>query len=238
MSDRRNPPLNGSALSIRSLWEATFRSHSRLHLRQDLHLIRKLWHMTMGLLMVAAFLTGLTRVQSVLILGFFLGLCLLVETARLRISSVNDAVIRFWGPIMRSGEVDRMSGTPFYLASALIAVGIFPKPIAALSLLFLACGDPMSSLIGILYGKNSPKWADGKSWIGTSAGVLTCMLVGAIFWNALPVKAWQAWVLTWIGGIAGGMAELVPVEVDDNLIIPLVSGFTLWIFCALLGVPV
>ncbi|MEN9723501.1 MAG: hypothetical protein RJB38_1487 [Pseudomonadota bacterium] len=210
----------------------------RLHLRQDLHLTRKLWHMLTGLMMVTVFLSGLSRFHAVLILGSVLGLCLLVEVARLRVPSINEAVIRLWGPIMRSGEIDRMSGTPYYLASALIAVGLFPKPIAALSLLFLACGDPMASLVGILYGKNGPRWADGKSWIGTSAGVLTCMVLGALFWNALPVRAGQAWALTWVGGVAGGMAELLPWDIDDNFVIPVVSGFTLWMACLLLGVPV
>lgn len=238
MTQRRERHSNQRIASSEPAWVGSFRSPIRLHLRQDLHLVRKGWHMLTGLFMVAVFLSGLSRFDAVMILGFFLGLCLLVETARLRIPSVNDAVIRFWGPIMRTGEIDRMSGTPFYLASALIAVGLFPKPIAALSLLFLACGDPMASLVGILYGKTSPKWADGKSWIGTAAGVLTCMVVGAIFWNALPVKAWQAWLLTWIGGFAGGMAELLPWEMDDNFIIPIVSGFTLWICCILMGVPV
>ncbi|NDD91859.1 hypothetical protein EBZ37_07215 [bacterium] len=238
MTDHRSRFSDPSTLSNRPAWVGAFRSSGRLHLRQDLHLLRKLWHMVMGLMMVAVFLSGLSRFHAVLILGSVLGLCLLVETARLRIPSVNDAVIRFWGPIMRGNEVDKMSGTPYYLASALLAVGLFPKPIAALSLLFLACGDPMASLFGILYGKNGPRWANGKSWIGTSAGVLTCMVVGAIFWNTLPVKAWQAWLLTWIGGIAGGMAELVPWEVDDNFAIPVISGFTLWIACLLLGVPV
>lgn len=221
-----------------SPWGGVLRSPIRLHVRQDLHLVRKGWHMLTGLMMVAIFLSGLSRFDAVMILAFFLGVCLLVETVRLRVPAMNEAVIRFWGPIMRTGEIDRMSGTPFYLASALIAVGLFPRPIAALSLLFLACGDPMASLVGILYGKSSPRWSDGKSWIGTAAGVLTCMAVGAIFWSVLPVKSWQAWVLTWIGGIAGGMAELLPWDMDDNFVIPVASGFTLWISCILLGIPV
>jgi len=226
------------ALSGRSTVEQVIRFPVRLHLRHDLHLTRKLWHMLMGLLMVAVFLSGLSRFHAVLILGTCLGLNLLIETARLRIPAVNDKVIRFWGPVMRSGEIDRISGTPYYIGSALLAVGLFPKPIAALSLLFLACGDPMASLIGILYGKNGPKWSDGKSWIGTAAGVITCMFVGAVFWNALPVTAGQALLLTWIGGVAGGMAELVPWDIDDNFAIPIVSGFVLWIVCIVMGVAV
>jgi diacylglycerol kinase (CTP) len=211
----------------------------RLHLRQDLHLARKLWHMLMGLLMVAVFLSGLSRASATLILGTMLGITLLLETARLRNPALNEAVVRFWGPIIRSCEVNRLSGTPYYLGSALIAVALFPKPIAALSLLFLACGDPMASLFGILYGKHGPRFSSGKSAIGTAAGVLTCALVSLLFWNSFPfIQGSDFFLLVVLGGLAGGLAELAPWDVDDNFSIPIVSGLTLWMACLILGLPV
>ena len=211
----------------------------RLHLRQDLHLLRKAWHSLMGLIMVAVFLSGLSRSSAVLILGSVLGLDLIIELGRLRIPALNEAVMRFWGPIMRSCEVNRVSGTPYYLASALIAVGLFPKPIAALSLLFLACGDPMASLVGILYGKHGPRFASGKSLIGTLGGVATCALVSMVFWNVFPaIHGGDFWTLVILGALTGGLAELVPWDVDDNFAIPVVSGFSLWLACIVLGISV
>lgn len=217
----------------------SFRIPVRLHLRQELHLARKLWHMLMGLLMVAVFLSGLSRLTATLILGSLLGINLLVETARLRIPKFNEAFVRFWGPIIRSCEVNRLSGTPYYLGSALIVVALFPKAIAALSLLFLACGDPMASLVGILYGKHGPRFANGKSWIGTAAGVVTCAAVSFIFWNTFPaIRGPELGVLVLLGGLAGGLAELAPWEIDDNFSIPVVSGLALWIACSVLGLPI
>lgn len=193
----------------------------------------------MGLLMVAAFLSGLDQSTAVAILGTLLGVTLFLETARLRIPSVNDAVIRFWGPIMRGSEVSRMSGTPYYLGSALLAVGLFPKPIAALSLLFLACGDPMASLVGVLYGKHGPRFGNGKSWIGTMGGIATCMGISLVFWNAVPgIHGADFWALVVLGGLAGGLAELVPWDIDDNFAIPVISGFALWLTCLALQIAV
>ncbi len=229
MTNRRNGATAGISLRI----------PVRLHLRQDLHLLRKAWHCLMGLLMVAVFLSGLSRGTAVLILGSLLGFNLILELGRLQVPALNDAVMRFWGPIMRSCEVNRMSGTPYYLGSALIAVGIFPKPIAALSLLFLACGDPMASLVGILYGKRGPRFSNGKSLIGTLGGVATCLLVSIVFWNVFPaVRGTDFFALVVLGGLAGGLAELVPLDVDDNFAIPVVSGFSLWLACLVLGIPV
>jgi dolichol kinase len=206
-----------------------------LRVRSDLHLMRKLWHMLMGLFMVGIYMAGLTRSEGVLILGFFLAMCLAGETARLRIPAMNELVIRFWGPLMRSCEVDRYSGTPYYIASSLIAVGIFPKPIAALSIAFLAVGDPIASLFGILYGDRSVRFSNGKSLIGTAAGMIACSGVAFLFLQFMnstqfmELKFEHLLILSAIGGIAGGGAELLPMEVDDNFAIPVVSGFMLWL---------
>jgi dolichol kinase len=206
-----------------------------LRVRSDLHLVRKLWHMLMGLFMVGVYMAGLTRSQGVLILGLFLALCLTVETARLRVPAFNELVVRFWGPLMRSCEVNRYTGTPYYIASSLIAVGIFPKPIAALSIAFLAVGDPIASLFGILYGDRSVRFSNGKSLIGSAAGMIACSAVAFLFLQFMnetqfmELKFEHLLILSGIGGIAGGGAELLPMEVDDNFAIPVVSGFMLWL---------
>jgi dolichol kinase len=206
-----------------------------LHVRSDLHLTRKAWHMSMGLFMVGVYMAGLTRSQGVLILGAVLAFCLVVETARLRFPALNEMVMKAWGPLMRSCEVDRLSGTPYYIASSLIAVGIFPKAIAALAIAFLAVGDPIASLFGILYGDRSIRFSNGKSLIGTLAGMLACGIVAFCFLHLmnqtqiLELRFEHLVILSIVGGIAGGGAELLPMEVDDNFAIPVVSGFMLWL---------
>ncbi len=213
-----------------------------LRLRSDLHLGRKAWHMLMGFFMVGVYMAGLTRGQGVIILAFFLALSLGAETARLKIPALNDLVIRFWGPIMRACEVNRYSGTPYYIASALIAVGIFPKPIAALSIAFLAVGDPIASLFGILYGDRSIRFSNGKSLIGTLAGMLACSAVAFLFLQFMNTTQFMELsldhlvILAVIGGIAGGGAELLPMEIDDNFAIPVVSGFILWLAFIFMGI--
>ena len=207
-----------------------------LHMRSDLHLARKTFHMLMGLGIVAIYLSGCSRSTGLLLMGSVLGFNLMVETARLRIPSLNEKVLKAWGPLMRSNEVDRLSGTPFYIASAILAVAIFPKPIAVLSIAYLACGDPIASLFGILYGDRSIRFANGKSLIGTLAGVVTCLLVSVVFLQKLGLSESKMLTLTVIGGLAGGLAEMLPLEVDDNFSIPVVSGFVLWLSFILLGI--
>lgn len=213
-----------------------------LHVRSDLHLARKAWHMIMGLFIVAVYMGGMSRSLGVLVLGFVLGVNLIVETARLKIPALNEKVIKMWGPLMRTCEMNRYSGTPYYIAAAIIAVGIFPQPIAALSIAFLAVGDPLASLFGILYGDKSVRFSNGKSLIGTAAGVIACAFVALVFLalmnhsGMMNLSQQQILILAAVGGLAGGGAELLPMEVDDNFAIPVVSGFVLWLAFIVMGI--
>src|SRR6516165_6679676 len=95
----------------------------RLHLRNDLHLLRKAWHMMMGLMIAFIYLySGISCTTAVFITAFALGLDLCVETARLRIPAFNENVLKVWGPFMRSSEVDKMSGVPYYLSATLLTI--------------------------------------------------------------------------------------------------------------------
>jgi diacylglycerol kinase (CTP) len=208
----------------------------RLHLRSDLHLLRKSWHMVMGLMIAFIYLySGITVTGAVLLTATALGIDLFVETARLRIPAFNESILRYWGPFMRSNEINRMSGVPYYLAATLLTIAIFPKPVAILSILYLACGDPIASLFGILYGKRSMRLAQGKSLIGTMAGVAACMVVGYVFLKSLGLSDATVLPVAILGGLAGGTAELMPFDWDDNFTIPVISGFFLWLLFILFG---
>lgn len=208
----------------------------RLPVRQDLHLPRKIWHMGMGLFIVSCYLAGTSQSTAVLLLAFFLGLDLVVERVRLRNRSVNQALMKAMGPFMRSHEVRQMSTVPHYISSTLLAIAIFPKPIAILSILYLACGDPIASLFGILYGHRGPKLQRGKSLIGTLAGIVTCAFVTVLYLKAQAFPDSTIWIMAGVGGLAGGLTELLPFEIDDNFTIPVVSGFVLWLAFILIGI--
>ena len=208
----------------------------RLHFRNDLHLARKTWHMVIGLFIAFLYLGGVPQDTGVIILSFFLGLDLLIESTRLRSSAFNHKVVRFWGPFMRNHELGQMSTIPHYLASVILAIAIFPKPVAVLSILYLACGDPIASLTGILYGHKGPRFADGKTMIGTLGGVVTCAFVTFIFLKGLSMSNDTVLGLSLVGGLAGGMAELLPFDVDDNFTIPVISGFVMWLAFMVAGV--
>lgn len=156
------------------------------------------------------------------ILGTLLAGAMSLEYARARWEWVNSLTLRFLGPIMRDTEVNQLSGIPFYMASCLFAFLIFPRHVAALSILYLAFGDPFSSYFGVLYGRN--KIFPNKSLQGTLAGFVVCALATFVYLYWQGFAAEKILIFTLLGGFAGSVAELLPLNVDDNFAIPVVSG--------------
>lgn len=197
--------------------------------RSDLHLARKFWHMIPGLIIsliiffepINLFLFTLILGVSGLMVGFF-------EILRLRNDQVNLLAIKTAKIVMRKEELREISGTPYYLLSSFIVLLFFPKEIAILSILYLAIGDPIASIFGIKFGKDSYRFKNGKSVVGTIASVSFCMVItlflGLFFnWNTS-----QLYTISLFGGLAGGLSETFNIEdINDNFTIPLISAIVL-----------
>jgi dolichol kinase len=190
----------------------------------------------MGIFMVLVYGLGVDRFVCCLLLTLALGFAVSAEYARLRFPRLNAFAIRVMGPIMRKNEVNKVSGTPFYVGSVLLAIAVFPKPIAILSTLFLAIGDPMSSIFGITWGDKGPRFANGKSLIGTAAGMGVCALITFCYLLYTGVPVLSSMSIALAGGLAGGGAEMIPLDIDDNFSIPVISGLALWVAFTIFGV--
>ena len=156
-----------------------------------------------------------------------LGVCFF-EILRLRNKKVNLLTLKTANLVMRKEEMMEISGTPYYLISCFLVLLFFPKEIAILSILYLAIGDPVASIFGILYGEDAYRLKNGKSIIGTIAGVCFCITItiygGFLFHWTLP----QIYVISFFGGLAGGLSEAFSLkEINDNLTIPLFSAIIL-----------
>ncbi len=178
---------------------------------------RRLFHMAAGssIPCVAIFLSPWTMVVLTSVLA---GGSLLVEAVRLRLPRLNSLLVsRFW-LLLKEGESRSVTGATYFALAALAAFLLFDKPIAIAALLFLSLGDPAAALVG----KGAPGIRFfGKSPLGTLAMVTVSLgVVGALYWAGAADWHWGLLV----GAVAAGLAELLPLPVDDNLTVPLVSG--------------
>ncbi|MEE8167377.1 MAG: diacylglycerol/polyprenol kinase family protein [Candidatus Hydrothermarchaeales archaeon] len=104
----------------------------------------------------------------------------------------------------------------FFVGSlAVLVLFRFNIGIVSASIMILALGDSVSTLVGRNFGRHKIFYNSEKSWEGTAAGFLFAFL-GA----ATQIKLGIAFV----GALTGMLFESFPLKVDDNIGVPLASG--------------
>lgn len=135
-----------------------------------------------------------------------------------------DRVKRFFrdflGQLIREHERFSLLGSTYLLLAALLAIEIFPQPVAAAALGFTVLGDATGALVGRAWGRHR---VFNKSLEGALGCFLACLAwaayVSAVSPLTLPVTVGGALVAT--------LVEILPIPLDDNLGITLAAGYAM-----------
>ncbi|MFH1754652.1 MAG: phosphatidate cytidylyltransferase, partial [Candidatus Latescibacterota bacterium] len=139
-----------------------------------------------------------------------------MDLLRLSDDRLRQFFLRFFKSLIRSHEEEHLLGSTYFMIAALISVLVFDKMIAISALTFLVLGDTAAAVIGKRFGK-AAYW--GKSLAGSIACLLCCIVIGFLLLDNMPV------ILA--GALAATIAEALPVPMDDNMRVPIASGFVM-----------
>ncbi|MBF0366439.1 MAG: hypothetical protein HQK50_12780 [Oligoflexia bacterium] len=204
--------------------------------RYNLQLGRRLFHFSNGAVVATMYNLFLEHRQVVYALGLVASLLYLIEQIRLAYPEIAGKFRWFSNFLLRAEEEIKESAAVPYSMALLLTILSFPKVVAVIAIYTLAFADPMSAIIGILYGKR--KIARNKTLEGSLAFFVTtlavCLLVllttyDGFYWAIIKVSVMVA--------LFSSMIELLPIRIDDNLTIPLSTAIIAWIFCAMAGLP-
>ena len=119
--------------------------------------------------------------------------------------------------VTRDFESNRLTGASYVMIGALIVLSIFESRICIPALLIMSFSDSAAAIIGKKYGKT--KIFD-KTLEGSLAFLLTSFVIVIFFIPDID------FTFSIIAIIASTIVELVPKSnLDDNLLIPIVSAF-------------
>jgi acyl phosphate:glycerol-3-phosphate acyltransferase len=182
------------------------------------HIGRKLYHLLGGLgLLSLYYLLG--RPRALICYGIITVVVLAIEITRLRIPAFNQFLFDRFGNFIRKNESNKFTGTVPYVLGIGLSLLFYRTDIATAAICFLAFGDVAATAVGERYGRT--KIAGQKSLEGTLAFVAVAVTVGFL----LPLAGIHLlFGLVLAGAITAAAAELVPLPINDNLVIPLVSG--------------
>ncbi len=201
--------------------------------RSDIHWARKIWHM---ITVFSIFLTYQLVSYDTAVIIAIVAVVLLIpfDFLRLRYEKLNQIACAIMGPLMRNHEVKSAAGTSYLIAGVSLIIIVFPKPIAALAILFLAFADPLASYVGIRYGRD--RILGNKTIQGFLAAFAICTLLTFAYLWSLDVGLSRRLVVSFLAGFVGAMAELLPVgKLDDNLTMPILSATGLWLVFNIFG---
>ena len=119
--------------------------------------------------------------------------------------------------IFRKGEEKKFSTMTIFLISTFITVLLFDFEIAITSLIFLVFGDMFGKIFGLAYGRHK---IFEKTLEGTLAFYGSIIIFGYILYTALDVPL----LILISGGVAAPLIELLPIGINDNFTVPIISG--------------
>jgi dolichol kinase len=161
-----------------------------------------------------------TRGEWSLFLGALTLTALAIDMVRLNNPGVRALFKRFLGGMIREHEDWSLLGSTYLLIAALLAVDVFPRPLAGAALGFTVLGDAFAAMVGRVWGRRR---LFGKTLEGAAAGLAADL-------------AWVAWLAATglvpapvgvAGALVASLVELLPIPLDDNLGITLASGLVM-----------
>ena len=157
---------------------------------------------------------ALTAIGSIALFFLFLDL------GRLFFPKVNVFFFQRARRVYREKERKKFSSITIFLFALFLTVLIFEKTIAALAASFLTFGDFFSKFFGLLYGRHR---VFEKTWEGSLAHFNACLLSGYLLLRFLSLP----WPIFLVGAVTASLSELLPLGVDDNFSVSLLSAATM-----------
>ncbi|MGI9628186.1 MAG: diacylglycerol/polyprenol kinase family protein [Longimicrobiales bacterium] len=141
----------------------------------------------------------------------------LLDFVRLNSRTANRRFFTWFSRLASPREAANIASSTWYVVGVLAVHLLLPAAYLVPAILVLALPDPAASIVGRLWGRHPL----GKGTMeGSAVFLIVATLVLAPF-VGLGHALWVALVVT--------AFEVLPLPVDDNVVIPVVAGVTLWV---------
>lgn len=153
---------------------------------------------------------------------FFLSALLIIaitlEYLRIEVDRNVPIISILWKYIRRKKERDAIGSEVYFLLGSIIVLSVFDIRIAIVAILMTIFGDAVAAVIGYKFGKTPIKFIKGKAWEGVLAQFGIDVLVGLLIMPSM-------WWIVIIMALVATSVETASNKIDDNILIPIFSGF-------------
>jgi len=205
--------------------------------RNHLQIPRRLFHLLGGLGIISIYGFLFDHLTAVHVIGTAACFFFIFEHARIRYPEYNAFFTKMAKPFLRAEEHLKESALMPFIIGVFLTILSFPKSIALAAILVLSFSDPLAAIFGILFSKHKNK--AGKSFEGSLAFFISSFLCIFLFFHFSQnsINYINLLMMALIASLVLTFVERIPSRLDDNLIIPIASGFILWFLCQVFSIP-
>jgi dolichol kinase len=161
-----------------------------------------------------------TRGEWRLLLVAAVAIAVVIDMVRIHDRRVRRFFSKFFGEMIREHEQFNLLGSTYLLLAALLAIELFPRPMAVAAIGFTVLGDGFAAVVGKAYGRMR---FFGKSLEGAAGGLAACLAWAAY----LGIGGHLPWNVVLAGAVTASLVEFLPIPLDDNLGITLSAGYVM-----------
>ncbi|WMW24138.1 SEC59/DGK1/VTE5 family protein [Methanolobus sediminis] len=173
-------------------------------------ILRKAFHLASVAIVLVYYFFGKTIVLY--FMASYLVIVLIIEHLRLD----RGCKLPFVNHLLRREEETSIAGHIYFTLGAIVAVSIFSENVAYAALLMATFGDMSAALIGKKFGRRRI-FRNSKSLEGCIAEFIVDLVIGYVLLSNPGIALIMAFVATAV--------ETGFEKIDDNLAIPVFSGF-------------
>jgi len=193
-------------------------------------LARKFVHLLSIFILLVYFIVAdfFDRNIALLILVLVLIVSLEFEYLRIEIARKIPFFNHIWKYLRRKKEKGKLGGEVFFLIGAILVLSIFDIKVAMAAILMTTFGDMAAALIGKKFGKYYLKSLKDRAWEGIIAEFSIDVIIGVLIFFVIGgglMYDFKIWAIILVMAFTATFVETIIYKMDDNLLIPIFSGF-------------
>ncbi|MBN1800960.1 MAG: glycerol-3-phosphate acyltransferase [Candidatus Lokiarchaeota archaeon] len=157
-------------------------------------------------------------INTLILIGIITAIFTVIDIIRFVLKQANEFLTEKIKSIFRKTEQKCFSSMTIFLLASFFSILVFQKNIAMISIIFLIFGDIFSKIFGLAFGKY--KIFNTKTVEGTLAYFGSVLITGFILYHLLDISP----VILICGGLVAPIAEVLPLDMNDNFTVPIISG--------------
>ncbi len=160
------------------------------------------------------------RRESLLILAVCAFISILFDLLKYYDKGFRRLFVKVAGNMLRRKEFKRFTSSSYILCAALVSILAFDRWVAVIVLIYIIIGDYAAAIFGRRFGKHK---TIGSKTLEGSLAFFFAAHAGAIAFKLIAgIDA--PWAALFMGSLTAAVIEALPLGIDDNLTVPVLTG--------------